>query len=374
MRIRHNLKGTKGFVTAYNRAVRFNYMISKVAKRRTRILIHWEKHGIESTIDAFGVKRRTLFNWKRLFESGGRKPEALNPQSRTPKQQRTRDWNPRIIAEIKRLRDQYPNLGAAKIYPLLLDYTDSRGLSQCPKKATIERLIKDLGGLRTTPQKITNTGRTKPVSRIKIQRKPKGFTALYPGHCIALDTIEKQQNGRRLYILTAIDVYTRTTFAIGTKSHASKTAAHFFSIVQKLFPYPVHTVLSDNGSEFKKHLSQVLTERGITHYHTYPRTPKQNAHCERFNGTVQTEFVDHQLSCLFADLTAFNQKLHEYLRFYNTKRVHYAFKNQLTPVEKLLQSTYYTQRLSRECNWGWGYTNSCKYFILAYNCAHLSSL
>jgi len=81
---------------------------------------------------------------------------------------------------------------------------------------------------------------------------------------------------------------------------------------------------------FRRDNSQDLIEakeNNITHYHTYPRTPKMNAHSESFNGTIQEEFVDYHVNLLFDDITGFNEKLKGYLLFYNTKRVHYAFKN-----------------------------------------------
>lgn len=331
-------------------------MITEQAKRRLKILLHWQKYGLESTKDAFNVKRRTLFNWKSLFKQGGNKPEALNPKKRIPKHRRKRDWDIRVLEEIKRLRIKHPNLGAEKLYPLLLDYTDSIGIAKCPKSSTVERLIKDLGGLRTCPQKITGTGRVTKVNRQKILRKPKDFKVLYAGHTLALDTIEKQKNGRRMYLLTAIDIFTRTTFSIATKSHSSQTFAHFFFLVKQIFPYNIHHVLTDNGSEFKKHMGALLTKNNITHYHTYPKTPKMNAHCESFNGTIQEEFVDYNVNLLFDDTTKFNEKLNEYLLFYNTKRVHYAFQNKQTPFEILTSSKYYVNQLPVECKNGWGYS------------------
>ena len=210
--------------------------------------------------------------------------------------------------------------------------------------------------LRTFPQKLSHFGRTKRVNRQKVLRKPKDLVPQYPGHVVALDTIEKQRDGRRLYILTAIDIFTRTTFAIATRSHSSKTFAHFFYLVMKLFPYEIKNVLTDNGSEFKKYLDQLLKQNSITHYHTYPKTPKMNAHCESFNGTLQEEFVDYHVSLLFADITAFNEKLKNYLLFYNTKRVHYAFQNKLTPLAVLARSDYYVSKLPSECKNGWGYS------------------
>jgi hypothetical protein len=360
MKIQSKYRGIKGFVTVYNRAVRYAYMITKTALKRFKILEHWKKHGLESTIHAFEVSERTLWNWKGRLDNGRSKPEALNPGRRTPQTKRKRIWDCRILEEIRRLRSQevHPNLGAEKLHPLVLDFCDSVGISECPSPTTIERVIVDMGGLRTSPQKVTHFGKVKRVDRKKVLRKPKDLIPAYPGHVMALDTIEKQRNGRRMYLLTAIDIYSRTTFEIATKSHSSKTFAHFFYLITQMFPYEIKNVLTDNGSEFKKHLDQLLTKNNITHYHTYPKTPKMNAHCESFNGTIQEEFVDYNVNLLFDDVTKFNEKLKTYLLFYNTKRVHYAFKNKMTPLEVLTRSDYYESKLPAECKNGWGYSHN----------------
>ena len=357
MRIHCQYKGIKGFLTVYDRAARYAHMITKTAIRRVKILDHWKRHGLESAIHAFEVSERTLWDWKSRLDKGNGKPEALNPKNKAPKKKRKRLWDPLILNEIRRLRsaDEHPNLGAEKLHPLLLDFCDSIGIPQCPKPSTIERLIADMGGLRTFPQKVTHFGKIKKANRQKVLRKPKDLTPSYPGHVLAMDTIEKQKNGRRMYILTAIDIFTRTTFAIATKSHSSKTFAHFFFLIRQMFPYEIKTTLTDNGSEFKKHLDQLLKENNIIHYHTYPKSPKMNAHCESFNGTIQEEFVDYNANFLFDDTTKFNEKLKMYLEFYNTKRVHCAFNNKKTPLEALTASKYYANKLPAECRNGWGY-------------------
>jgi transposase InsO family protein len=240
----------------------------------------------------------------------------------------------------------------------LLDFCDAYGFV-CPGISTISRLIKDLGGLRVFPQKVSHFGKIKKVNRQKVLRKPKHFKALYPGHCIAFDTIEKQRNGKRMYILTAIDIYTRVGFSLGTKSHGSNTMAHFLYLIKTLFPYPIHKVLSDNGSEFKKYFTQEVNKTSITHFHTYPRTPKMNGHCERFNRTLQEEFVDYHINLLFDDITDFNRQFKEYLQFYNEQRVHYAFKNKLTPLQFMIQSKHYQLNLPKNCKNGWTYTKIC---------------
>lgn len=337
--------------------IRFRDMITKEAIRRTEILAFWDKHGLAATLDAFSVKRRTLFSWKGALKKGGGKLEALNRKSTAPKTKRKRGWDVRILLELRRLRDEHPNLGKEKVYPLLKEFCAGVRL-HCPKSRTIGRLIKDLGGLRLFPRKVSHFGKAKQVNRQKVIRKPRDFKAEYPGHCIGLDTIEVIVRGCRRYVITCEDIFGRFAFAWGTSSHASKAATEFFSAFRLLFPYPVSFVLTDNGSEFKKHFSSELLNLQVTHYHTYPRTPKMNAHVERFNRTIQEEFVDYHKDLLL-DCATFNNKLMDWLIWYNTKRVHYAFHNKLTPVQFLLSwRPKQTALIPAECRSGWPHTCS----------------
>ena len=163
-------------------------------------------------------------------------------------------------------------------------------------------------------------------------------------------------------MITFEDIYTRFSFAWGTKSHASKAAEEFFAMCIKVFPYSFNFlwVLTDNGSEFKKHFSEKLKELHLTHYHTYPKTPKMNAHVERFNRTIQDEFIDWHIQDLMHP-EVFNRKLIDYLIFYNTKRVHFAFQNKLSPVQFMIQAQENKQfilNMPQECKSGWDYTGT----------------
>lgn len=351
--------GIKGFVRVYNDAIKYRYMITKKALERAHILVFWEKHSLQTTIDAFQVKRRTLFDWKDKWIRGGKKLEALNDKSRAPRTKRRRLWPIEVILEIKRLRSRevHPNLGPEKIYSLLLEFCLVHSLT-CPKSSTISRLIKDLGGLRTYPQKVSHFGKIKRANRQKVLRKPKDMITLYPGHLVALDTIERFVDGVRRYIITFEDIHTRFGFAWATNSHASLAAKEFFELCQKAFPYSFNLlyVLTDNGSEFKKHFTEELKKLHLIHYHTYPRTPKMNAHIERFNRTIQEEFIDYHAH-LLKDPDVFNCKLMDYLIFYNTKRVHCAFQNKLSPVQFMLSLPKSNIiKIPQECGMRWGYT------------------
>jgi len=112
-------------------------------------------------------------------------------------------------------------------------------------------------------------------------------------------------------------------------------------------------VLTDNGSEFKKHFSEELRKLHLTHYHTYPKTPKMNAHLERFNCTLQEEFVDYHLADLLIP-EIFNRKLAEYLLWYNAKRVHFAFQNKLSPIQ--FMSSLPINQLPEKRKSGWPHT------------------
>jgi len=350
--------GIRGFVRLYQYGLKLKYMVTDKAKYKAKILFFWEKHGLEATLDAFPVRRSTLFLWRKKLKEGRGKLEALNEKSKVPRIKRKRLWSDKIIVEIKRLRWEYPNLGKDKIYPLLFRFCVKENLI-CPKPSTIGRLIKDCGGLRLFPQKISHFGKIKPLKQRRILRKPKDFKAEYSGHLVALDTIERFICGVRRYIITFEDIFTRFSFAWATKSHASKAAKEFFDYCRMVFPYPFSFVLTDNGSEFKKHFTKELNQLHLTHYHTYPKTPKMNSHCERFNRTIQEEFVDFRANKLI-NLTSFNQDLMRWLVWYNAERPHYAFQNKLSPLQFMI--TLEKSKQSQESKIGWTHTFYCVFF------------
>jgi transposase InsO family protein len=332
-------------------------MIQDKALKKLRILIFREKHGLRATLDAFMVKRSTLFLWQKQFGEGGKIPEALNEKKRVPKNKRKRTWPHEVISEIKRIRWEHPNLGKEKLYPILKRFCDGKNLS-CPQPKTIGRLIIDCGGLRIFPKKVRHNGKIVPIKHQKVLRKPKDFKVEYPGHLVALDTIEKIIHGSRRYIITFEDIYTRYSFAWATTTHASLAAKEFFEYCRMVFPFSFSFVLTDNGSEFKKHFSEELKRLHLTHYHTYPRTPKMNAHCERFNRTIQEEFVDYHTGSLL-NVAIFNNKMIDWLVWYNTDRVHYAFDNKLSPVQFMISLPQEVlAKTGGKSKDGWPYTSS----------------
>jgi transposase InsO family protein len=322
MRIGRIGAGIKGFYRIGGYALRWG-MVHKDAQRRFDILQFWKKHGLEATMDAFGVSRRTLYGWRSRLEAQTGSVEALIPHSTAPHRRRKRLWPVAIVAEIARLRKRHPNLSKEKIRVFLVRFCDKRRM-QCPAERTIGRLIADAPDkMRHAPARLRPNGQLKGA-RVQRLRKPQHFRAQHPGHCVGLDSIERRVDNERRFIITFTDLHSHFAFALATRSHAAAAARAFFGVMSLVFPYPIEAVLTDNGSEFMREFHAELQRLAMVHWHTYPKTPKMNAHCERFNRTVQDEFVDYHEALLFTDLYGFNLKLLDWLNWYNRERPHFS--------------------------------------------------
>ena len=354
MRIHCTYSGIRGILNVASMHHNYTTMITSSCEERMKILSFWWTHGYSATYDAFQVSERTLYSWQSRLRASSWQLVWIKPHSQAPKNRRKRSWSPKVLEYIQKLREEHPNIWKEKIHPLLNMYCAMHNLT-CPKISTIGRLMKDLWGLRKYPQKVYHNGRIGIKKKNKVLRKPKDFQAKYPWHMVAFDTIIKIVFGTRYYCITAIDIYSRTAFSLVVSWGRSIAAKEFFEAFQKLFPFKIQQILTDNGSEFKKHFHKHICELHKTHYHTYPRTPKMNAHNERFNRTIQEEFINHHTHLLATSRDTFNTKLMDYLLFYNTQRVHHAFKNKKTPLQILLE--YYN--LHNHCRNGWTYTNIC---------------
>ena len=320
-------KGVTGSRLLQERALRFAYMIQKEAIHRAHILGFWHKYGTKTTKDAYGVSRTTLYRWQHKINNNNGKLEALNNKSKTPKKRNKRVVDYRIEEYIIKMRKKHYRIGKKKLTPLLKVKCIAWGI-HAPKESTVGRIIKDLKERGLLPQynDLSLNGKTGRLhvkntkKRKKLRRN--GHKAKSPGSLVELDTIVIYVNGVRRYILTAIDLYTRTAYAKVYTSPNSINAKDFFQELEKVLPFTITHIQTDNGSEFEKHFRKYIERLNITHFNTYPRSPKMNAHIERFNGTIQREFVNLNLGLLSIDMEAFQEKLKEWLLWYNTERPH----------------------------------------------------
>ena len=159
--------------------------------------IFWNKHGLNTTRDAFQVSRSRLHRWRKVYDEAG--PSALHDHSRAPHRHHHHQWPPLLRAEICRLHGDFPNLGKDK-------RLGANAAGWCaPALAPSVVLIADAPDtMRCTPQRLTPKGRHKPFRRRIKPRLGKGFRAKRPGYCVAFDTVVRfvERTSRRVFTVT----------------------------------------------------------------------------------------------------------------------------------------------------------------------------
>ena len=114
------------------------------------------------------------------------------------------------------------------------------------------------------------------------------------------------------------------------KSKSSRAAADFLYRLRYLVDQTIENLQTDNGSEFALEFERATARLGIQRYFSRVKTPKDNPEIERFNETLEYEWLyDSNLSL---DPEEFNPRLTEWLIEYNFNRPHQSL-GYLTPME-----------------------------------------
>jgi putative transposase len=154
-----------------------------------------------------------------------------------------------------------------------------------------------------------------------------------PGSLVQLDTIHLMTGPKtRIYVMTLIDVYSRTTYAKAYEKLNSQTSVNFLNEAQKQSVFDFDMVQTDHGPEFG---SWFVSRVKRNHRYTRIGKPNDNAHIERFNRTLQEECLD----TLLRDVKVINCALKKYLKYYNEERLHMGieFKTPIQIIRKCFQ-------------------------------------
>jgi len=145
-----------------------------------------------------------------------------------------------------------------------------------------------------------------------------------------IDTIVIYWNGLKRYILTGVDHVSKLGFARMYKNKSSRSAADFLYRLRYLVNQPIENFQTDNGSEFALEFERATAKLGIHRYMPRVETPKDNPEIERFNETLEYEWLyNFTLSLGPQEL---NPQFAEWLIEYNFTRPHQSL-SYLTPVE-----------------------------------------
>ena len=213
---------------------------------------------------------------------------------------------------IIRYRTDHPGTDKTTITPLLKATCHASGVKPV-SESTVGRIIHDLRDRGKLPNfhKASINARTgdlifrqRPKARKKERRK--GFRPQLPGDLVQMDTVAIFACGIKRYLFTAIDVSTRFAFAYAYPSNSSANGSDFLRKFSFVAPFSVVRIQTDNGGEFEKYFEKSCQNSGLSHLYNYPKHPQANGCLERFNRTIQEQFVYWHID-LIDDVSEFNR-------------------------------------------------------------------
>ncbi|MFH1661846.1 MAG: integrase core domain-containing protein [Candidatus Falkowbacteria bacterium] len=309
--------------------------ISKAGKQRLKwIIYYYEKADMNVSLTArhFGISRKTFHKWFREFDENNLySMHLLEDRSKAPKHVRQKEVTKIEKSRIIKLRKDHMTWGKMKLKKLYKDEFNEK-ISSWKIQYVIKnkKLFLNRDKVAKLSKKRANARKQgKKNKTIELVSKLPNYKKI-AGYIICLDTVEINWNGLKRYIFTAIDKYGKMAYARMYKTKSSLNGKDFLYRLDYLLDGNVPRVGRDNGSEFKKYFREGCEELEIKQYYSRVRTPKDNPDNERFNQTLQTEFIN--LGNMRFDVNEFNRNLTEWLIEYNFKRPHQTLNYQ-TPAE-----------------------------------------
>jgi len=299
--------------------------LSKQGKLRVKWIDYYMEKGknVSLTCRYFGISRKTFYKWYKRYLNVG--IGGLGDRRAGPHKKRQPEITQQEELRIKQLRKQYIRYGKEKLAVLY-----ERQYGEKISAWKIYRVIKKYD-LYWHPVKNEKLRR-----RRKLSDKKKRITELknkkIDGFFFQFDTKVIWCYPTKRYIFSAVDKNTKIAFSRMYKNNSSYNARDFllrlYCLVNGNFKY----LQSDNGSEFLKYFHEACKNLNLEHYFSRVRTPKDNPEIERYNRTLEDEFL--QMGNYIDDLNVFNPLLTEWLIEYNFNRPHQSL-GYLTPMEFL---------------------------------------
>lgn len=308
--------------------------LSPKAKKHLEWMIFYNTVGGKNALKTafyFGIAPKTFHKWKRRFDPY--RIQSLEEHSRAPKKRRAWEVTPAEEDRIKALRERYMKYGKKKL-KVLYQQDHHEQISTWK----IERVVRKH---KLYPDPEAHRRRGKRIRRQKLKVRIHTLGKDYDGTLWHTDTIVLWWYGVRRIIFTALEDRTKLGYARVYHTSTSRKATDFLKRLIYLSQGDITIIHSDNGSEFAGEFEKACQELGIQQVYSRVRTPKDNPALERFNWTVQDEWLSMSEVGL-DDIGEANSDLTEWLVEYNNHRPHealdyrtplaYAYKNQVLPM------------------------------------------
>ena len=277
------------------------------------------------TAKHFGIAAKTLHKWLNRFDE--KNLLSLEEHSRAPEKRRSWMVTSKEENNIKYLRKKYMKLGKKKLQVL---YQTEFGKRISTWK--IERVVRKYqlypekaAYNNTLMHKHKNQGK-KRIHTLRKEQAMKQFGDLWH-----VDAIIIWWYGQRRIIFTALEEITKIAYARVYTTNKSGYAEDFLKRLTYLVEGKVNIMHQDNGSEFQGAFEKACRTLGILQIYSRPYTPKDNPALERFNKTIQVEWLDFSEVGL-DDIQEANKDLTTWLVKYNSYRPHESLDYK-TPLE-----------------------------------------
>lgn len=300
--------------------------LSDVAHRRLEWLIFYYSVGERQagkTAQYFGIHRSCLYEWLKKFNPLD--VTSLEEKSRRPTHLRQWTVTHEEETRIKKLREQYIYWGKQKLKRIY-----QKVYREEISTWKIERVIRK-HHLYPNPIEHKKKMKIRKNREKRVRIHTLNASHYEPGTLWHVDTIISNWYGQKRSIVTAIEDKTKLGYARVYKNHSSRSAADFLKRLVYLSHGDISIVHSDNGSEFAGEFKEEAKDMSIFQVYSRVRTPNDNPALERFNRTLQEEWLAMSEVGL-DDIHEANQDLTNWLIEYNSVRPHQSLAY-LTPIE-----------------------------------------
>ena len=304
-------------------------LLSEKAQLKLEWIIFYNTIGrgkVVPTARHFGIAPKTLHKWLKRFDE--RNLTTLEEHKRTPKTVRT--WMVTSTEEkrIKDLRREHLKLGKRKLKRLYYEqYQESISTWKIERVIRYHNLYPKKSMHKYLVEKRARNKAKVRIHTIKDTVKDIGQF----GFLWHIDAVIIWWYGVRKVIFTAIEQHTRIAYAQVYKSNTSSFAEDFLRKLNYVTGEKIRIMHSDNGSEFQGAFQKACQTLGILQVYSRAYTPKDNAVLERFNRTIQEEWLE-QSEVGLDDIKEANNDLLTWLIHYNSVRPHQALDYQ-TPLK-----------------------------------------
>lgn len=246
---------------------------------------------------------KTLEKWKSQYSIGGL--DALMPVSRSDKGT-SRSLNDEAVAEIYRIKKEYPRMNATQIYERLVQESF---IPATVSVDSVQRFIRhnDLKSARD------------PNLRDRKAYEADEFGKIWQADTCYLPYITENGQTRRVYCIMIIDDHSR--FLVGGGLFYNDNAYNFQKVLKNaIAAYGIPDKLYvDNGCSYSnEQLSMICVSLGILLLHTRVRDGASKGKVERHFRTLKERWLYTLDMDSITSLAQFDAMLKDYMRSYHT--------------------------------------------------------